>query len=442
LEARCRSAEDDESVIADEPRILILDRLTSSCLEQTRTLSAGGLLRVVGVAAPQSALSSKDAFALRRAGASDLIVLDDVKVVAAEIIARHARWIAIDEIIRQPVVQQNLIGTSRSWISVLRQVVQAARFANLDMLITGENGTGKELLARLIHTLDGRSDKGDLVVLDCTTIVPELAGSEFFGHERGAFTGAATARDGAFALADRGTLFLDEVGELPRALQSQLLRVIQEHTYKRVGGNTWHKTAFRLVCATNRNLVEEVHRGTFRADLYYRLAGWSCWIPPLRERPDDIQALAVHFMRQVCDGANPPPLSAAVRDYLMSRDYPGNIRELRQVVARMLHHHVGSGPITVGDVAASDWPVSPVAGEADSDGEAWDPVVRRELARGAGLKEIGRHAEEAALRLVVQEEGGNLQRAAQRLQVSDRALQMRRAAGRLPSPLPPIPDPP
>jgi transcriptional regulator with GAF, ATPase, and Fis domain len=137
------------------------------------------------------------------------------------------------------------------------------------VLITGESGTGKELIARLIHALDSRVDKGDFVILDCTTVVPTLSGSEFFGHEKGAFTGAIAQRDGAFAMADGGTLFLDEIGELPLVLQAELLRVIEEGMYKRVGSNTWRKTSFRLLCATNRDLLQEESRGNFRKDLYY-----------------------------------------------------------------------------------------------------------------------------------------------------------------------------
>src|SRR5437763_9151048 len=136
--------------------------------------------------------------------------------------------------------------------------MEAAFFTDAPVLSTGETGTGKELIARLVHSLDARSKKRDLVVVDCTTIVPTLSGSEFFGHERGAFTGAVSTREGAFALADGGTLFLDEVGELPLTLQPRLLRVLQEHTYKRVGGNLWQEAKFRLVCATNRNLETEI----------------------------------------------------------------------------------------------------------------------------------------------------------------------------------------
>jgi transcriptional regulator with GAF, ATPase, and Fis domain len=207
------------------------------------------------------------------------------------------------------------------------------------------------------------------VILDCTTIVPELSGSEFFGHERGAFTGAFTSRDGAFALANGGSLFLDEVGELPMGLQSQLLRVVQEHTYKRVGGNVWQHTDFRLICATNRDLLQCVTRGEFRADLYYRIADWVINMPPLRERREDILPLARHFLQKLRHENELPILDAPVRDYLLRRDYPGNVRDLRQLVARITFRHVGPGPVTVGDIPEeerlSEQPIAPDWRDAD-----------------------------------------------------------------------------
>jgi transcriptional regulator with GAF, ATPase, and Fis domain len=217
-------------------------------------------------------------------------------------------------------------------------------------LITGESGTGKELIARLIHTLDPRQNKRDLVVLDGASVVPELSGSEFFGHERGAFTGAVATREGAFALADGGTLFLDEAGELPMTLQAELLRVMQEGSYKRVGSNNWQRTDFRLVSATNRDLLAEEMRGCFRRDFYYRIAGWVCHLSPLRERPEDILPLARRFMEKLRPGES-YEFDDAAREYLLTRKYPGNVRDLRQLVTRIFYRHVGPGPITVGDIA-------------------------------------------------------------------------------------------
>jgi DNA-binding NtrC family response regulator len=210
-------------------------------------------------------------------------------------------------------------------------------------------------------------------------------------------------------------------------MQAELLRVVQERTYKRVGGNAWRRTNFRLVCATNRELLREEALGQFRRDLYYRIAGWTCRLPSLRERPEDILPLAEHFMRQLRPDGEPPELDEAVRAYLLGREYPGNVRDLRHVVARLMSRHVGPGPITAGDIPEEDWP----AAEPDAVGwcdESFDRAIGRALSQGVPLKEIGRAAEESAVRIAVGSEGGNLQRAARRLGVTDRALQMRRAA--------------
>jgi transcriptional regulator with GAF, ATPase, and Fis domain len=330
----------------------------------------------------------------------------------------------VDQIIASPVVQSRVAGRSHVWISVLRQIVEVAAFTDASVLILGESGTGKEEVARLIHDLDRRQDKRELVTLDCTTVVPDLSGSEFFGHERGAFTGAVGAREGAFSLANGGTLFLDEVGELPLGLQAQLLRAVQERTYKRVGGNNWHTANFRLVCATNRELEAEISKGTFRRDFFHRIANWVCRLPSLRERTEDIMPLARHFMRQFR-----PDLSfemdSAVREYLLKRRYPGNVRDLRQLISRISQRHVGTGPLTVGDIPRDELP--PLEGLGDWPDAAFIQAIHRALELGSGLKEIGRVATETAIWLVVSDEDGNLQRAARRLGVTDRALQLRKA---------------
>ena len=150
------------------------------------------------------------------------------------------------------------------------------------------------------------------MILDCSTVVPSLSGSEFFGHERGAFTGAIAPRTGAFELADGGTLFLDEVGELPVPLQAELLRAVQERTFKRVGSNVWRQASFRLLCATNRNLLQEQEEGRFRGDFYYRIAGWTVRLPSLSERTEDILPLFGHFYRQLRPGEPSPVLDRAV----------------------------------------------------------------------------------------------------------------------------------
>jgi transcriptional regulator with GAF, ATPase, and Fis domain len=392
-------------------------------------ISYHGIKRVLGIAATRAIISSDGAWRLLQAGASDVFAWDHSDNPAAEVAARLERWDSVDSLMESSPVRSSLIGQSHTWISVLRQFIEVAKFTDASILITGESGTGKELLARMFHTMDPRSPKRDLVVLDCTTIVPELSGSEFFGHERGAFTGAVAPRDGVFALADGGTLFLDEIGELPAGLQAQLLRVVQERTYKRVGGNSWQRTEFRLVCATNRDLEQAVRQGEFRHDLYYRIASFVCKLPPLRERPEDILLLVRHFLREFRSHEGPLELDEPVREYFLSRQYPGNIRDLKQVVSRICCRHVGPGPITAGDIPEEERASIVFEHQSWLD-EAFERAIRQALALGAGLKEIGRTAENLAVRIAVAEEDGNMQRAARRLGVTDRALQMRRAASR------------
>jgi transcriptional regulator with GAF, ATPase, and Fis domain len=380
---------------------------------------------VLGIASESTVLDGGGSWRVLGAGASDVLAWDDPRRCAQHVAARLERWREVDELLATAVAGQGLVGESRCWRGVLRQVVEVARFTDAPVLITGETGTGKELVARLIHTLDPRADKPDLVVVDCTTIVPTLSGSEFFGHERGAFTGAVSAREGAFGLAHGGTLFLDEVGELPLPLQAELLRVVQEGAYKRVGSNLWQETNFRLVCATNRDLLTEAAEGRFRHDLYYRIAGSTFRLPPLRERSQDILPFITHFLAEFrSDGV--AELDDGVREFLLTRDYPGNVRDLRHLVSRLSYRHVGPGPLSLGDIPEEERrPGGP--GYDMTVEEPFAAPVRLALARGATLQEIGRAAAETAVRIAMAEADGNAARAARRLGVTARALQQRRA---------------
>ena len=377
--------------------------------------------------AADAVIDASSVWQLLRAGASDVLAWSSD--IAELIKARFERWQAVDELVQSEAVQSKLVGVSQVWRSVLRQVIEVTRFTPASVLLIGESGTGKELIARLIHELDPRAAGNEFVILDCATIVPELSGSEFFGHERGAFTGAVGARDGAFATADGGTLFLDEVGELPMPLQAQLLRVVQEGTYKRVGGNVWHRTEFRLVCATNKVLPQAIERGEFRSDLFYRIAGWVFRVPSLHERRDDILPLAQHFLRLFQPDNPRHEFDLPVREFLLSRSYPGNVRDLRQLIARISSRHVGPGPITVGDIPADERPEGGPTRGCWRDGD-FERSIRQAVAMGVGLKEISQAAADTAMRIAVNSENGNLQLAARQLGVTDRALQMRRAARR------------
>lgn len=409
----------------DAIRALIFEEASGEVLAQLKSVSRGGRERVIAISTCDTAAAGHLPWKLLRAGASDVLVWADGACIVEQLTARVRRWHHVDSVVRSELVRRNAIGTSAAWIACLRRVVEVAVFGSGPLLLTGESGTGKELVARLVHALDPRASRGELVVLDCTTVVPSLAGSEFFGHERGAFTGAAQSRDGAFALADGGTLFLDEVGELEPTLQAQLLRVVQEKHFKRVGGNTWHDTNFRLICATHRDLEGEIAKGGFRGDFFHRIARTRCVLPPLRERREDILELSRHFLRESRPDAVRADFDPIVARYLNERPYPGNVRELRNLIGRIAERHVGGGFVSIGDVPPEDLPLDAEVSEFSD--TAIERVVADALSAGVGLKELGRLTSEAAIRLALEAEGGNLQRAARLLKVTDRALQMRRA---------------
>jgi transcriptional regulator with GAF, ATPase, and Fis domain len=410
--------------------LFVFDSVDAALFEQLGHDSRQGFDQVLAVATRSQLLTQGTTWRLLEAGAADVFAWDAMPDPSATIAARFARYASVAEMLESPTVNDVLAGMSPAWLSILRQIVEVAAFSTASVLIAGESGTGKELVARLIHALDQRAAKGPFVVLDCTTVSPELAGSEFFGHERGSFTTAVSSRDGAFALADRGTLFLDEVGELPLSLQAELLRVTQERVYKRVGSNTWKQANFRLICATNRDLLNEEARGTFRRDFYYRIATWSCVLPSLAERREDIIPLTRHFLRQLCSDTRAPEPDGTVREYLLTRDYPGNVRDLRQLIVRMMSRHVGDGPLTVGDLPPSERLTVPPNPRRIWQDTAFQAAIRRALAMGLGLKTINNQTADLAIRTALADENGNVHRAARKLGVTDRALQMRRALHR------------
>jgi transcriptional regulator with GAF, ATPase, and Fis domain len=345
------------SAPADEG-IICFSSVDDDLCDFVREVSHNRDKRVLAVPLAGAQVDSHQAWSLLRAGASDVFLWSSTSEVTARVKARFERWRVVDELLQSPAIKKNLIGGGPAWRSALRQIVEVARFTTAAVLLIGESGTGKEMLGRLVHELDPQVAGKELVIVDCTTIAPELSGSEFFGHERGAFTGAIGARDGAFAEAHGGTLFLDEVGELPLALQAQLLRVVQEGTYKRVGSNVWQRSRFRLVSATNRDLLQSIEKGQFRYDLYHRIGGWIFRVPPLRERPEDILPLACYFLRTFLPNISVADFDLPVREYLLSRAYPGNVRDRRQLIARICSRHVGPGPITIGDLPENEHPAA------------------------------------------------------------------------------------
>jgi formate hydrogenlyase transcriptional activator len=231
---------------------------------------------------------------------------------------------------------EEIVGSSPVLLSLLRKVDQVAP-TDSSVLIYGETGTGKELIARAIHDRSNRKDR-PLVKVNCSAISAGLVESELFGHVKGAFTGAFERRIGRFELADGGTIFLDEVGELPLDTQVKLLRVLQEREFEPVGSNKSIRVDVRIICATNRNLQESIKEGKFRSDLYYRLNVFPLHVPPLRERRSDIPQLAMFFLSRYARnlGKRIDGISAAATQKLTNYSWPGNIRELQNLIERAL----------------------------------------------------------------------------------------------------------
>jgi PAS domain S-box-containing protein len=260
------------------------------------------------------------------------------RVVALSCIARQKNLELENEFLQDEFRSTfgNIIGRSPVLQKVLAQISTVAP-TEANVLIQGESGTGKELVARAIHDLSSRKER-PLVRVNCASIPKELFESEFFGHVRGAFTGAIKDRVGRFELANNGTLFLDEVGEIPLDLQSKLLRVLQEGQFERVGDERTRTVKVRLIAATNRDLLTEAKAGRFRLDLYYRLSVFPIEIPPLRERLEDIGALAEFFLNQAARRLGVPRarLTKLHVETLQSYDWPGNVRELQNVIERAM----------------------------------------------------------------------------------------------------------
>jgi two-component system, NtrC family, nitrogen regulation response regulator NtrX len=238
--------------------------------------------------------------------------------------------------LRQRVGKHEIIWKSEAMRQVMAQVERVAA-SETRVCIFGETGTGKELIARTLHAQSPRSG-GPFITLNCAAVPAELIESELFGHEKGAFTGAATRHTGKFEQAQHGTLFLDEIGDMPLVMQTKLLRVLEENEIERVGGDRPVAVDVRVIVATHRNLEDLTKRGSFRQDLYHRIYVFPISLPPLRERPEDIPVLVEHFVRQIADqnGWKQQRFTPEAMAALASYSWPGNVRELRNVVERLL----------------------------------------------------------------------------------------------------------
>jgi two-component system response regulator AtoC len=350
------------------------------------------------------------AIAAIRSGAYDYLTkpckleeLEALLIKAAERRRLEHRNIMLRQELSRQARADEFVGNSPRLRTVLSLIAKVAR-SDSTVLIQGESGVGKELAARAIHNQSGRKDN-PFIVVDCTSLQEELLQSELFGHEKGAFTGAASLKHGLFEVADTGTLFFDEIGEMTLGLQSKLLRFMETGTFRRVGGLKDIHVDTRIIAATNRNLKDAASAGQFREDLYYRLNVFSFTIPPLRERVEDITVLAKHFVdRTVVQGRRRWSIAPEAIEHLEAYDWPGNVRELRNVLERALILVEGDR-IEVEDLPANLQSRRPFMGENLSQGT---PTLEQ--------------AEKLYIARLLKENGGNRAKVARILDISERNL--------------------
>jgi two-component system response regulator AtoC len=317
----------------------------------------------------------------------------------------------MDETPHDPL--DNIVGNSPAMQDIYKTIGRVAR-TDATILISGESGTGKELVASAIYANSHRRT-GPYVKVACASLTETLLESELFGHEQGAFTSASRTRKGRFEMADKGTIFLDEVGEMSLNTQKKLLRFLQEREFERVGSSTPIRVDVRVIAATNRDLQEEVAAGRFREDLYYRLNVISLKIPPLRERMEDIPLLTEHFLQKYRHDApnNAPRISEDALEKLLSYNWPGNVRELENTIHRAII-------LARGDVITSQHIL--FSGASLKAADSGEERIAEKVARGMPLKEIVAEAERSAIQAALQQAGGNRSQAAKQLGIYRRLL--------------------
>ena len=357
-----------------------------------------------------------------KAGAFDYVTkpFDQAELSAVIAKAAKAHDVAQRSVRADAKARAAIIGESPQLQEVFKIIDKVADTPST-VLINGESGTGKELIASALHGASSRRDK-PFIKINCAAIPHNLLESELFGYERGAFTGAVTSKPGRFELADGGTLFLDEIGEIPVEMQVKLLRALQEGEFERVGGIKTTRVDVRLIAATNRDLQAEIEAGRFRKDLYYRLAVVPIVLPPLRERRTDIPMLAGHFVEKYNRKLNKKieSISDDAMALLQAYNWPGNIRELENLIERVLLF--ADGP----SITAKDLP-DPVRQGSGTPAPALSAAPLEASTGEGGLKDIVRmkaaELEKDLITKALEETGGNVTRAARLLQISRKSLQ-------------------
>jgi DNA-binding NtrC family response regulator len=371
----------------------------------------------------------ESAVACMRAGAFDY-VLKPFSPSQIEVILRKAQsyrqLVDVNKLLTDDPEDDDSVLVGRSPVMVrLRQLIERVAQTDATVLVTGESGTGKEMIAREFYRQSPRRDQ-PYIKVNCAAISETLMESEFFGHEKGSFTGATERREGRFSLANHGTLLLDEVSEIPANLQAKLLRVLQEREFERVGGNRTIKVNVRIIATSNRDLLSYVEKGAFRQDLYYRLNVFPVIVPPLRERADDILMLAEHFLRRFArkHGVKVTGFADSARGAIMAYRWPGNVRELQNTIERAVILSEAGRLVTAASLgmpsylALNDLPPDPQLELPNGEPEAAPALPAAGKGEIFRLDELQKQAIQAALR----QTAGNRTQAAAALGISIRTL--------------------
>jgi DNA-binding NtrC family response regulator len=410
--------------------LIVFDTVSEAALDLVRTSSRDGLVRILAIGTSPDAIDDLGPWPLLDAGASDVLVHTDAHELVDQVAARLSRWEEVDDLARSPLVQEALAGRSLAWTSLLRQIVEVGRFSDASVLVVGEIGTGKDVVARLIHELDPRPFRGELVTIDCRTLDPALAGVELFGREPGTLEGsdthvAGTTGLGALGVPDGGTLFLDEVSTLPNALRAGLLRAVEDRSHRSAGDGDWRESNIRLICSSSDD-AGTADSAPAADDFSQRIAAWRCHLPPLRERREDIPTIAEQLVRRLRPDLEDVALDPALSDFLASRDYPANVHDLLTLVRGICVRHVGPGAVTVGAIPSDELERVGPRDHAWS-GQDLERAIGRAVDAGASLKAIGEAARDTAVRLAMAREDGDLRRAARRLRTTAKTVGSRTA---------------
>lgn len=406
--------------------LIVFDRVSADVLDLIRRCSRDGV-RILAVGTSPEAVEDIGPWPLLDAGASDVVVRMDDAGLADQVSARLTRWEEVEGLVHSSEVQDALAGRTPAWISLLREIVEVARFSDTSVLLIGESGTGKDVVARLIHELDARPLKDEFVTIDCRTLGGSRDGEDLAGHHPGTVEDADAPFSGEIGLEtlgvrDAGTIFLDEVGNLPPSLRGSMLRSIEQRNRRSVDGMGRRPTSnLRLICSTSE---EPSGPGSETADDFWERITTRLRLPPLREHRDDIPTIAEHLLRRLRPNGEEIQLDPALDAFLESRDYPANVHDLVTLIRGISVRHAGPGVVTVGSIPRDE---RFIPGMVDDRWQRQDleRTVRHAIDAGASLKTIGETVRDAAVRIALTYEGGDVARAAKRLRATTRTIASR-----------------